>query len=58
MVRKLARALMFQKQKMALDEDLFIVGAANQPKEILDRDEFSEEVTYSSSYTAAKEGKE
>jgi anti-anti-sigma factor len=53
-----ARALIFHKQKMSLDEDVFAVGAQGQPREILDRDEFSEEVTYVSNYAAAKSAKQ
>ncbi|MCI4626883.1 MAG: AGE family epimerase/isomerase [Candidatus Magnetoovum sp. WYHC-5] len=52
-----ARALIFAKQKMKIEEDVFIVGASGQPKELLEKDEFTEEVTMSSSYEAAKEGR-
>jgi mannose/cellobiose epimerase-like protein (N-acyl-D-glucosamine 2-epimerase family) len=40
-----ARLLIFAKQKMNIEEDLFVVGAKGQPREMLERDEFCEEVT-------------
>ncbi|MDQ7780052.1 MAG: AGE family epimerase/isomerase [Planctomycetota bacterium] len=40
-----ARLLVFAKQKMDVAEDLFVVGAKGQPREVLERDEFCEEVT-------------
>jgi mannose/cellobiose epimerase-like protein (N-acyl-D-glucosamine 2-epimerase family) len=39
-----ARAMLFARQKMDVDEPVFIVGAAGQPLEALTADEFVEEV--------------
>ncbi len=39
-----ARALIFAKQKMNIDEDVIIKGASDQVKEVLSRDEFVEEL--------------
>jgi anti-anti-sigma regulatory factor len=39
-----ARALIFAKQKMNIDEDVIIKGASDQVKEVLLRDEFAEEL--------------
>jgi anti-anti-sigma factor len=39
-----ARALIFARQKMPFDEQVIVVGASGQPKEILDLEEFTEEV--------------
>jgi anti-anti-sigma factor len=41
-----ARALLFARQKMRVDEPIFIVGATGQPKDTLRADEFFEEVTF------------
>ena len=38
------RSLIFAKQKSGIDEKVRIIGAENQPKEMLDLDEFSEEI--------------
>lgn len=40
-----ARALLLEKQKMSLEADLIIVGANAAVRELLDDDEFSEEIT-------------
>jgi mannose/cellobiose epimerase-like protein (N-acyl-D-glucosamine 2-epimerase family)/anti-anti-sigma regulatory factor len=40
-----ARAIIFAKQKMNIDEDVTITGATGQVREILNRDEFAEEIT-------------
>lgn len=39
-----ARALIFAKQKMNIDEEFEVVGAKGQVREMLDKDEFSEEI--------------
>lgn len=44
-----ARALIFIKQKMDMDELVVVVGANGQPKDVLTGDEFTEEVTMKSS---------
>lgn len=49
-----ARALIFLKQKMGIDEDSIIVGAVGQPLEIMEKNEFTEEVTMVSDYREAK----
>lgn len=41
-----ARAILFARQKMSLDEKVIIKGADAQVKDILTLDEFSEEVTF------------
>jgi hypothetical protein len=40
-----ARAIVFARQKMAIDEKITIKGADAQVREILSADEFTEEVT-------------
>lgn len=41
-----ARAIVFARQKMGLEEKVVIKGADNQVKEILSNDEFTEEITF------------
>jgi anti-anti-sigma factor len=40
-----ARALLFARQKLDIDEPVFVVGAKGQPLEMLNGDEFTEEIT-------------
>ena len=44
-----ARVLVFAKQKMDVDEEVVVVGASGQPKEVLEREEFAVEVTMKAS---------
>ncbi|MES2766237.1 MAG: AGE family epimerase/isomerase [Bacteroidota bacterium] len=50
-----ARALIFMKQKMGLDETFLLVGANGQPKEMLDVSGFAEEAINVANYSSAKE---
>jgi mannose/cellobiose epimerase-like protein (N-acyl-D-glucosamine 2-epimerase family)/anti-anti-sigma regulatory factor len=45
MSKPAARALLLEKQKMNLEADLTIIGANKELRELLDDDEFSEEIT-------------
>ncbi len=47
MVSAAARALIFAKQKLSIDDDVVIVGANEAVKNLLNQDEFSESVTFS-----------
>jgi anti-anti-sigma factor len=46
MVSSAARALIFAKQKLSIDDDVLIVGANEAIKVLLNQDEFSESVTF------------
>jgi anti-anti-sigma factor len=46
MVSSAARALIFAKQKLSIEDDVVIVGANEAIKTLLDQDEFSESVSY------------
>ena len=48
-----ARVLILAKQKMDLGEDIFLVGASGQVREILAEDRFNEEITVVASYDDA-----
>ena len=47
MVSSAARALIFAKQKLSIDDDVVIVGANAAVKALLNQDEFSESVEFS-----------
>lgn len=52
-----ARALLFAKQKMDVDEPVFVVGAAGQPQAVLQGDAFVEEATFVASLEDIPAGK-
>ncbi|MCF8167436.1 MAG: STAS domain-containing protein, partial [Rhodoferax sp.] len=47
MVSAAARALIFAKQKLSVEDDVVFVGANDAIKELLNQDEFSESVSFS-----------
>jgi anti-anti-sigma regulatory factor len=49
MVSAAARALIFAKQKLSVEEEVVIIGANAAVKDLLNQDEFSESVTFSDS---------
>ncbi len=48
------RTIIFEKQKMALDSDLYIIGANKEIRQLFDRDELSEEVVLLDTYDRKK----